>query len=59
MNTLLTMSPPPSLRWIGGERMIDEYFLCMRFNGQNQICHLLGKDILVLRATIIVRNQNI
>jgi len=36
---------PPSLQWTSGERMIDEYFLRVRLDGQNQIRYLLGKDI--------------
>ena len=32
--------------------MIDEYFLRVRFNRQNQIRYLHGKDILVLHATV-------
>jgi hypothetical protein len=32
--------------------MVDEYFLRVRFNRQNQIRYLHGKGILVLHATV-------
>ena len=36
--------------------MIDEYFLRVRFKGQNQIRYLLGKGILVLHVVVLTEN---